>query len=293
MSSVHSKDNNLTKNLFGTLYVVATPIGNLKDISFRAIEILNSVELILCEDTRLSKKLFDHYQIKNELTSYHTHNEAKQSVKAIEVLKSGKDIALVSDAGTPAINDPGSRLVNLAHQNNIQISPIAGASSLIASLSCAGIDGDFVFKGFIPQKTKQRLDFLTGVLNSNLTTVVFVGKSKITDTLNQICKLNPKQNIVLAKEISKIYETILKNEASEINKWLLSDLNHQKGEFVLIIEKNKDSNDEIKKITEAKEMIEYLLSEGLPASQCAKITSKIVGLAKKVCYKTALEISKK
>ena len=218
-----------------TLYVVSTPIGNLNDISPRAIEVLKSVSVILCEDTRTFGKLAGHFSIKTKLLSYHDHNEIKRSEEIIALLESGQSIALVSDAGTPTISDPGYRVINACHGHNISVSPIPGPSAIIAALSCSGFETHkFNFGGFLPVKDGKRRTALTEALEFESTSVFYESPYRILKSLKALKELEPGREIVVARELTKKFEEILRGTAEEIYE-TLSSRSSIKGEFVLLV----------------------------------------------------------
>ncbi len=245
-----------------TLYIVGTPIGNLEDISFRALRILGEVDYILCEDTRVTKKLLDHYKIKTPTVSYHEHSNDKKVNNILQFLKKGKDLALVSDAGTPAISDPGGKLIQAVLDNmgdEVKIESVPGASAVTAALSISGIPTDkFVFMGFPPHK-KGRQSFIKKIIESEFPVVIYESKHRIIKFLEELQdaagnhnleiqelnKKNPKlklkpaelTSVVVARELSKMHETTYRGEISEIIKRIKNNLNDQKGEFVVIVGK--------------------------------------------------------
>ena len=273
----------------GKLFIVSTPIGNLEDITYRAVDILRNVELILAEDTRHSAKLISHFQISKKLIAFHDHNEKSQYMKIIEKLKDGLNIALISDAGTPLINDPGFNLVRSAKQENINVVPVPGASSPIAALSASGLPADsFTFLGFVPTKDSERIKFLEKLKYSSGTSIFFESPSRILKTTTLIKEIyGSKRNVCLAKEISKIHETIITGDIDEIIYYLEESPDHQKGEFVVLIGglNNKEIDE---KLVLLNEIIPHLLKE-MSASKAAKLAAKITSLDKDTCYKAIIE----
>lgn len=220
----------------GILYLVATPIGNLDDITLRAIKILQDVDFIAAEDTRHSLKLLNHFSISKPLISYHRHNEDVKSELLIEKLLDGKNIALISDAGTPVISDPGEQIVRIALQNNIKVIPIPGACALINALIASGFDSkDFTFLGFLPLNKKNRNEKLEEIKKSTCTIILYEAPHKLTSTLKDLDNILEDRKIVLAKELTKIHESFISGTAKE----LLELVPNPKGEFVIVIEKNK------------------------------------------------------
>ena len=273
----------------GKLFIVSTPIGNLEDITYRAVDTLKNVDLILAEDTRHSAKLFSHFQISKKLIAFHDHNEKSQYMKIIEKLKDGLNIALISDAGTPLINDPGFNLVRSAKQENINVVPIPGPSSPIAALSASGLPADsFTFLGFVPTKDSERINFLEKLKYSSGTSIFFESPSRILKTTKLIKEIfGSKRNVCLAKEISKIHETIITGDIDEIIHYLEESSDHQKGEFVVLVGGlNYKEIDE--KLVLLNEIIPHLLKE-MSASKAAKLAAKITSLDKDTCYKAIIE----
>jgi len=273
----------------GKLFIVSTPIGNLEDITYRAVDTLKNVDLILAEDTRHSAKLISHFQISKKLFAFHDHNEKIQYIKIIEKLKDGFNIALISDAGTPLINDPGFNLVRSAKQENITVVPIPGASSPIAALSASGLPADsFTFLGFVPTKDSDRISFLKKLKFSSGTSIFFESPSRILKTTKLIKEIyGSKRNVCLAKEISKIHETIITGYIDEIIHYLEESSDHQKGEFVVLVEGLNDKEID-EKLFLLNEIIPHLLKE-MSASKAAKLAAKITALEKETCYKAIIE----
>ncbi|MDP3442926.1 MAG: 16S rRNA (cytidine(1402)-2'-O)-methyltransferase [Ignavibacteria bacterium] len=217
----------------GKIYVVSTPIGNLGDMTFRAVETLKSVDFILCEDTRVTKILLDHYEIKNELISFNAATESKKMEHAVEKILKGLNCALVSDAGTPTISDPGGRFINLALKNDIEVVSIPGASALISALSISGLPTDaFVFEGFLPQK-KGRQKKLSELAEEERTIVLYESVYRINNLLEELNKYMPERTVVVFRELTKKFEERWKGLPNE----LLENLHEKiiKGEFVVII----------------------------------------------------------
>jgi len=269
----------------GTLYVVATPIGNLDDISPRAIDTLNSVDLILAEDTRHSQILLSNYQVQTKMMSFHEHNEKNKIEKIINELEKGMSIALISDAGTPLINDPGYALVKLAKEKDINVTPLPGPSAPIAALSASGLSSDaFIYLGFVPIKASERANCFNRLKNQKETTIFFESPKRVLNTFKELKSfLGSSRRASLAKEISKKHETIITNSIEEIINFLEDKPEHQKGEFVILIEGNKevDMNEQKKLLSE---IMPHLLEE-LSPSKAAKVAAKITKLNKDICYK--------
>lgn len=219
----------------GILYIVATPIGNLKDISFRAIEALKEADLILCEDTRTTVKLLNHYEIRKPLISYHQHSEEMKVEKIIDLLGEGKKIALVSDAGTPGISDPGNKLIEqiLKQDDSTKIIPIPGASALATLASASGFPTDkFLFLGFPPQKNK-REKFFVEAMATKYSVIFYESPHRIIKALESIEKLSPEADVVVGRELTKKFETIYRGKVSQVKETLIKE--GPKGEFVVIV----------------------------------------------------------
>ena len=234
------KPQSKTKNNENGLYVVSTPIGNLKDITIRAVEILQHSDFILCEDTRISKNLLNKYQIKSKLISNHKYNEKKNTLKIIEYLKSGKIISLISHAGTPAISDPGSILVNECIKNNIRIVPIPGPSAVATAISISGFSDQFFFYGFLPEKKQQIKSQFKKISELNSTLVFFISPKKINKIIPEIKEYFSERKIVICREITKLYEEFIRTNVDELEEFQ----KEPKGELTVVIsEKITDEND--------------------------------------------------
>ena len=225
------KSQSLKKDDEKSLYLVSTPIGNLKDITLRAIEILKKSDYILCEDTRISKNLFDKYEIKSKLISNHKFNERKNLIKIVELLKSGKIISLISDAGTPNISDPGAVLINECIKNNINISPIPGPSSVVTAVSISGFSNQFFFYGFFPEKRKNLSNDLKNLSNINCTLVFFISPKKINKIIPDLKKNFSDRKIVFCREISKFYEEFIRKDIKDLEFFT----GETKGEITIVI----------------------------------------------------------
>ena len=274
----------------GSLYIIATPIGNLSDITLRAIETLKNVDLVLAEDTRHSKKLFDHYEIKSPLTAFHEHNENEKASGIISEINSGKSIALISDAGTPLISDPGYQLVSEAKKIGINVIPIPGPNAAIAALSSSGIaSNSFSFFGFLPAKQASRLKLLKTKRSLDETIIFYESPKRILATIKDMMDVfGETRRVCLAKELTKSFETILNDNLIALIDYLESDPSHQKGEFVIIV-----SPDDKIDFDEAKSELEKILPilcDEMGASKASKLASKITGLDKKYCYKKAINL---
>lgn len=267
----------------GTLYIVATPIGNLEDITLRAIRILNEVDLIAAEDTRHTLKLLNHLEISKPLISYHRHNEDVKSDILIEKLQDGKNIALVSDAGTPGICDPGEEIIKKCIELNINIVPIPGACAMINSLICSGIDTkEFVFLGFLPLNKKLRKIKLDEIEKSNKTIIIYEAPHKIETTLKDLKQiLNSERQITLAREITKIYEEFIRGNIDE----LLEKVTDVKGEIVLIIEGNNIVEENELNNLSLEEHYKFYEKQGYGKKEIIKLIAKDRNVNKNEIYK--------
>ena len=273
----------------GTLYIVATPIVNLTDISQRALDVLTHVDIIACEDTRHTQRLLSTYSIKNKTLSLHDHNERQRQDYVATLLQEGKSIALVSDAGTPLISDPGFHLVRHCRELNLPVSPIPGACAAIAALSVAGLPTDrFSFEGFLPSKTGARQATLANLLEEPRTMVFYDAPRRAIDTVEDIVKvLGGERQVVISRELTKTFETIHSDSAENLLAWLNEDPNQLKGEMVLIIEGNKIDPNAIP--AKAIDTLKLLLEEMKPKKACA-ITAEIYGVKKNALYEIALSL---
>ncbi len=283
----------------GTLYIVATPIGNLGDITHRAIEILKKVDKICAEDTRNTRKLLTHFGIQGDLQALHDHNEKNRIEQIKGWLDSGENIALVSDAGTPLISDPGYHLVHElggdGSENGIEsgyrIEPIPGASAIITALSIAGLPTDrFTFEGFLPAKSVGRNKALQANELESRTQVYYESSHRITHTIEAMLEIyGEERKVVLARELTKLYEQVFRGNMTELNDWISADPMHQKGEFVLIVEGHAEQSDDDLIERSDIDLLKILLDE-LPVKQAASIASKITGRKKNELYRLAMTL---
>ena len=269
----------------GTLYLVATPIGNLEDITFRAIRILKEVDLIAAEDTRQTLKLLNYYKINKPLISYHRHNEEVKQEVLIQKLKEGQNIALVSDAGTPVISDPGEVIVKEALKENIKVIPIPGACALINALIASGLDTkEFSFYGFLSLNKKLRKEKLQEIRKENKTIILYEAPHKLTSTLKDLSEILEDRKIVVARELTKIHEEFLSGTASEI----LENYKEPKGEHIILIEGSniKEETEEQKNIKEMtiEEHYKYYEKQGFTKNEIIKKIAKDKGVSKNEIY---------
>lgn len=272
----------------GTLYIVATPIGHLDDFSARAIQILQTAQEILAEDTRHSAPLLRHFGIQTRCTAYHEHNEQERTAEIIKHLQKGAVFALISDAGTPLISDPGYRLVHAAQQAEIKIIPVPGACALITALSAAGLPSDrFIFEGFLPAKQTARLKHLSALQNEVRTLIFYEAPHRVLETVADFAEVfGLDREIVIARELTKTFETIRSGSIENIQQWLQQDLNQQKGEFVILV--HGANKKEIPFAEKEALRILSILQDELPLSQAVKLAAKITGVNKNWLYETAL-----
>tara|TARA_Y100001954_G_scaffold137043_1_gene146125 strand:- start:142 stop:1008 length:867 start_codon:yes stop_codon:yes gene_type:complete len=274
------------KNLKNGLYVVPTPIGNLGDITIRAIEILKNSDYILCEDTRVSKKLFDKYEIKSKLISYHKFNEKKNLNKIINLLVNKKIISLISDAGTPTISDPGNLLINECIKKNIEIIPLPGPSSVSSAISISGFSEKFFFYGFFPEKKKKLLEDLNILSNLDCSLVFFISPKKINKIIPFLKEKFIGREIVICREISKYYEEFIRSEINDLDKL---DINI-KGEITLVISEKKKDNKFSHLLNESdKRNISKLINK-LSIKEIIKLINKENKISKKLIYDYCLKL---
>ena len=238
------KPQSRTKDNENGLYIVSTPIGNLKDITLRALEILKKSEFILCEDTRISKNLINKYEIKSKLISNHKFNEKKNTLKIVEYLKLGKIISLISDAGTPTISDPGSVLINECVKNSIKIIPIPGPSAVATAMSISGFSDKFFFYGFLPDKKQQLINELKSLSGFNSALVFFIFPKKINKIIPEIKKYFRERKIVICREITKLYEEFLRVKVDELKEFQ----KEPKGELTVVISEKKSGENNSKSL---------------------------------------------
>lgn len=271
------------------LYIIPTPIGNLKDITIRALEILNTVNLIVVENKKKSTVLFKNFNIKNKITSLNNFNENKKTKKIINKLKNGKKIALISDSGTPLINDPGYKLVYFCHKNKIKIIPLPGPCAAITALSASGISTNrFCFEGFVPKKKNEKKKKLYELIDEKRTIIFYESPKRLKETLKEINSIFiPERYISLAKEMTKIWESIIKLKSSELYNLVKNNKNYCKGEIVLIIEGCKKLKNN--KISKKAIRTLILLNKNIPFSQSIYFTSKIHKIKKNTLYKYAIK----
>jgi 16S rRNA (cytidine1402-2'-O)-methyltransferase len=271
------------------LYVVATPLGNLGDMTTRAQDVLKAVPWVAAEDTRHSAPLLRHLGSSARLLPAHQHNEEAAAQQVIEKLAAGDAVALISDAGTPAISDPGARLVARVREAGYKVIPLPGPCAAVAALSASGVTAPhWLFYGFLPTKTKQREEVLRELAPAPYALVFYEAPHRILETVAALSgMLGAARRIVIARELTKLFETIHACSLGEALAWLEADANQQKGEFVLIVDAPEATDDED---VEAGRVLKLLLDEGLPVKQAAKLAHAITGAAKNALYEKALSL---
>lgn len=272
----------------GTLYVVATPMGNLKDMTLRAIEVLNNVDQIAAEDTRHAAQLLNHYSVVKPTISLHEFNERKQFLALLSILEQGESIALISDAGTPLICDPGYRLVKAASIHGIRVIPIPGPCAAIAALCVSGLPTDkFIFEGFLPPKQGGRKERLNALKYETRTMIFYEAPHRVCTVLQAMVEVfGAKRKAVVARELTKIYETVRAESLAELANWFESHPDENRGEIVILVSGAKAEENEHKEVI-PEQVLDILLSE-LPLKQAARLASKITGERKNVMYELAL-----
>jgi len=273
----------------GILYVVATPIGNLGDMVPRAVETLQTVTLIAAEDTRHSSRLLSHFDIKTPCIAYHDHSDNSRVDQLVNRILAGDSIALISDAGTPLVSDPGYRLVRSARQAGVQVVPIPGACAMIAALSAAGLPSDrFAFEGFLPAKQVARWSQLQALAADPRTLIFYEAPHRILETLQDMVQVfGGEREVVIAREITKTFETIKGDKVEALAEWVAADSNQQRGEIVLLVHGAPKLDNE--SMTPEQIHTMTVLLEELPVKQAATIGAKLTGLKKNFLYDWALQ----
>lgn len=279
-------------NNFGKLYVVATPIGNLADLSYRAVTVLKEVSLIAVEDTRHSRPLLQHYGIDRPLQAYHEHNEEAMAGRLIQRMEAGESIALISDAGTPLISDPGYSLVRRARESGIAVVPIPGASALIAALSVSGLPTDsFTFYGFIPRTSSKRRTVMAGFLGKTETAIFYESSHRILSALEDVqAVFPPKRKIVVARELTKLHESVISSTVGEVCETIQENPYGQKGEFVVLLEGAPELKKSDALTVEQKRVLTVLL-KSCSVKTASELAAEITGAKKKLFYQEALKLS--
>jgi len=274
----------------GSLYVVATPIGNLADLSARAIEVLGAVDRIVAEDTRHSRKLLQHYTLQTPMTALHEHNERELAPQLVERLVAGSSLAMISDAGTPLISDPGFNLVRLAREAGVPVVPVPGPSALICALSASGLPTDrFVFEGFLPARSTGRRQRLEQLCGETRTLVFYESSHRILESLQDMqAVFGDQRRAVVARELTKQFETIQGDTLAALVQWVAADPNQKKGEFVVLVQGLEQVDSDA--VTPEAEQLLLVLLEELPIKKAAKLAARITGLNKRALYDRALQL---
>ena len=273
------------------LYVVATPIGNLGDITLRALEVLRAADVIACEDTRHARHLLDHHDIRSRLVALHQHNENAAAEKLLPLLAAGQVVALISDAGTPGVSDPGARAVAAVRTAGYPVIPLPGPNAAIAALSAAGLadseDAQFLFAGFLPSKPGARRQRIEALRAIPAALVFYEAPHRVAETIDDLAaRLEPQREIVVARELSKLFESIVRMPLAEAPAWLAADPNRSRGEFVLLVSAPPPSSG---LSAEAERTLAALLAE-LPLKQAVKLAAQISGEARNRLYERALAL---
>jgi len=275
-----------------SLYIVSTPIGNLSDMSQRAVETLQSVDVIAAEDTRHSGILLQHFSIKTPSVSLHDHNELQRSELLLTRLQQGESVALISDAGTPLISDPGYKLVSLVREHGIRVVPVPGSCAVIAALSASGLPSDrFTFEGFLPSKQGARKQTLEALVDESRTMIFYDAPRRLQGTLADMVEIfGGERQACIARELTKLHETITTQSLSDLLEWVSKDSNQQKGESVLLLDGAKQQKDSSE--TEINRVLSLLLKE-LPVKKAAAMTSSLLGVRKNTAYDMALKLQQR
>ncbi|WP_066966422.1 16S rRNA (cytidine(1402)-2'-O)-methyltransferase [Microbulbifer sp. Q7] len=270
------------------LYIVATPIGNLADMVPRAVEVLQSADLVAAEDTRHSQRLFSHFSIETPLVAYHDHSDDHRTTKILQRLEQGQTVALISDAGTPLISDPGYRLVREARERGFNVVPIPGPCAFVAALSAAGLPSDrFTFEGFLPAKALAREKALRALENETRTMVFYEAPHRVLDTLDAMRQVfGNAREAVIARELTKAFETIHLLPLAELVEWVRADRNQQRGEIALLV-RGAEEGPSAELDAEAERVMTLLLAE-LPPKRAAAVAAEITGVNKKLLYNWSL-----
>jgi 16S rRNA (cytidine1402-2'-O)-methyltransferase len=268
----------------GTLYLVATPIGNLADITHRAIDVLSNVEMIACEDTRHTRKLLQHYGISTKTISYHEHNEQERARQLVELLREGKDVAVVSDAGTPSISDPGFRLVRAAIENGLAVVPVPGPSALISALIAAGLPTDeFFFGGFLPARTNARRSRLNELRSVPGTLIFYEAPHRLAGTLTDAYEILGEREVVVARELTKLHEEIKRGRLSELAEHYSTE--DARGEIVLLIDRTVLESAVANEATSVASLVDQFERDGIDHRAALKKAARELGLSRAEAYR--------
>lgn len=273
----------------GALYVVATPIGNIGDITLRALNVLKTVDIVACEDTRNTGHLLSRYGLRKQLVAAHQHNEREIALKIIERLQAGQRVALVSDAGTPAVSDPGARIVEAVHAAGLRVVPIPGVSAAIAALSVAGLtDTQFHFLGFLPAKTTQRDRILASFVSITSALVFYEAPHRIAEMIDALqAHFEPTREIIIARELTKLFEEVHRCPLAQASAWIVQNAHHEKGEYVVVLSGALAVADQA---TVEADRILGILMAACPLKQAAALAAQITGQKKNALYERALQL---
>ena len=278
----------------GKIYLVATPIGNLSDISMRAIETLKNVDIIACEDTRNTIRLLNHFEIKGHLTSYHEYNKIDKAYELCEKVKEGNNIAFVSDAGMPAISDPGYELVEIAYKEGLEVTVVPGASAVVSALAISGISSRrFAFEGFLPADKNEKKEILTELSQESRTLILYEAPHRLLKTLKELFEYMGNRNIAIVREITKLHEEVLRGKLADIIADYESEKVAIRGEYVLVIEgkslleKREERQKSFEEIS-IREHYEKYIAEGMDKKEAMKAVAKDRGIQKRDVYKELL-----
>lgn len=278
----------------GKIYLVATPIGNLSDISIRAIETLKNADIIACEDTRNTIRLLNHFEIKGHLTSYHEYNKIDKAYELCEKVKEGKNIAFVSDAGMPAISDPGYELVDIAYKEGLEVTVVPGASAVVSALAISGISSRrFAFEGFLPADKNEKKEILTELSQESRTLILYEAPHRLLKTLKELFEYMGNRNIAIVREITKLHEEVLRGKLADIIADYESEKIAIRGEYVLVIEgkslleKREERQKSFEEIS-IREHYEKYIAEGMDKKEAMKAVAKDRGIQKRDVYKELL-----
>lgn len=279
----------MDKPMAGKLLVVSTPIGNLEDVTLRALDVLRNCQLIACEDTRNTKKLLARYGIETPLTSYHEHNEVEKSQKLLERLKDGKDVALVSDAGTPSVSDPGWRIVNLSVENGIEVVPVPGPSAVLSALVVSGLPVDsFLFLGFFPKTVGKKKELLKDVKNYPHTLIFYESARRLSGTLSVLLEILGDRKVCVAREMTKLYEETVRGSVSEVIS-VLSERGSVKGELTVVLEGSGEGSKKIS-TEEMQKTLRAMKEQGVALSDAVRAVCESSGALRNSVYRIALGI---
>tara|TARA_Y100001970_G_C14240351_1_gene864538 strand:+ start:2055 stop:2903 length:849 start_codon:yes stop_codon:yes gene_type:complete len=281
-------DKNKHQKIVPGLYLVSTPIGNMEDITFRALNILNKSDIILCEDTRRSMQILSKFEITNKLMSYHKFNERKVTEKIIDLLKKNKIISLISDAGTPTISDPGSILVNKCIEENLLIFPVPGASAVTSAISISGFSDQYIFYGFLPKQINKLDNTLKRLCNLNFSIIFFISGTKINFYISQFKKYFSDRKILIAKEMTKIYEEFIRGDIKTIKNFS----NHPKGELTVVLSKKIEEKNAKQEINESVKMEIKKMIKKYSHKDVVEYIAKKENLSKKIVYNFCLKLKK-